>query len=107
MIYGIKAGKSEIQALRYDRRKWTAGAARTHCSSRGGTFEAAPTKAGAEGRETMKIPMHLLQAELTVEKNKDGRFADLKWYTGATIRRMSWDGKYFLTLSMNPEHVRM
>ncbi len=56
----------------------------------------------------MKIPRHLLQAELAPEKSENGaRIANLKWYTGATIRRLSWDGKYYLTLSMKPEHVRM
>ena len=41
MIYGIKSGKSEIQALRYDKKTWTEASAREHCKTRGGTFEAA------------------------------------------------------------------
>lgn len=41
VIYGIKAGKSEIQALRYKKDVWSASDARSHCSSRGGSFEAA------------------------------------------------------------------
>lgn len=41
MIWGIKDGKAEIQALRYPKDIWTASAAKTHCDSRGGTFEAA------------------------------------------------------------------
>lgn len=41
VIYGIKNGKSEIQALRYPKGSWDAGAAQSHCSSRGGSFEAA------------------------------------------------------------------
>jgi len=41
VIYGIKNNKSEIQALRYNKKIWTADAARSHCKSRGGSFEAA------------------------------------------------------------------
>jgi len=41
VIYGIKAGKSSIQALRYNKETWTAQSARAHCGSRDGTFEAA------------------------------------------------------------------
>jgi hypothetical protein len=55
----------------------------------------------------MKIPMQRLQAELTAVKGGDGYTAKLKWYTGATVTRRSWDGTYLLTLSMKPAHVRM
>jgi len=41
VIYGIRNGKSEIQALRYKKDVWNAKDASTHCKSRGGTFEAA------------------------------------------------------------------
>jgi HK97 family phage prohead protease len=41
VIYGIKGGKSKIQALRYPKKIWTAAAARSHCAGRGGSFEAA------------------------------------------------------------------
>jgi hypothetical protein len=41
VIYGIKEGKSEIQALRYPKDIWTASAAKSHCKDRNGTFEAA------------------------------------------------------------------
>lgn len=41
VIFGIKEGKSEIQALRYPKDVWTAESARAHCKDRGGTFEAA------------------------------------------------------------------
>jgi len=44
VIYGIKQGKSEIQALRYPKGSWTESAARNHCSGRGGSFEAASGK---------------------------------------------------------------
>ena len=35
---------SEIQALRYDKKVWTEASARSHCKSRGGTFEPASDK---------------------------------------------------------------
>jgi len=42
VIYGRKKdGKSEIQALRYPKKIWNAAAARSHCKSREGSFEAA------------------------------------------------------------------
>jgi hypothetical protein len=41
VIYGIKDGKSKIQALRYPKDIWTAESARSHCSGREGSFEAA------------------------------------------------------------------
>jgi regulator of replication initiation timing len=44
----VKDGKSEIQALRYDKSTWTADAARSHCQSRDGSFEAA-----SEEKESM------------------------------------------------------
>jgi phage major head subunit gpT-like protein len=56
----------------------------------------------------MKVPMQRLMAELAVEKGESGeRTATLKWYTGSTVTRRSWDGTYLLTLSMKPSHVRM
>jgi len=41
VIYGVKAGKSKIQALRYPKKIWTASAAKSHCKTRDGSFEAA------------------------------------------------------------------
>jgi len=41
VIYGIKDGESEIQALRYKTDKWSEDDARAHCKGRKGTFEAA------------------------------------------------------------------
>jgi len=40
-IFGIKAGKSKTQAMRYKKDVWTASAARAHCRGADGTFEAA------------------------------------------------------------------
>jgi len=41
VIYGVKGGKSEIQALRYPKTSWSEAAARSHCRGRDGTFEPA------------------------------------------------------------------
>jgi hypothetical protein len=40
-IFGIKAGKSSLQAMRYPKASWTAAAAKTHCGGHSGSFEAA------------------------------------------------------------------
>lgn len=40
-IFGIKEGKSKLQAMRYPKSKWEASAARSHCNSKDGSFEAA------------------------------------------------------------------
>ena len=40
-IFGIKEGKSELQAMRYPKSIWTASSARSHCASKDGSFEAA------------------------------------------------------------------
>lgn len=39
-IFGVKAGKAKVQAMRYKKAVWTAAAAKAHCSGKG-TFEAA------------------------------------------------------------------
>jgi hypothetical protein len=44
VIYGIKDGKSKIQALRYKTSIWTKEAAQSHCKSREGKFEPAKEK---------------------------------------------------------------
>jgi len=41
VIYGIKANKSKIQALRYNKEVWTEAGAKSHCKTREGKFEAA------------------------------------------------------------------
>ncbi len=40
-IFGVKEGKSEVQAMRYNKEVWTASEARSHCASHNGSFEAA------------------------------------------------------------------
>ncbi len=41
VIFGIKANKSKIQALRYNKKVWTEGSAKAHCKTREGRFEPA------------------------------------------------------------------
>jgi hypothetical protein len=65
VIYGIKAGKSEIQALRYPKGTWTEASARSHCSSRGGSFEPAG-KNSLEDNE-MEWLNEILEGELPGE----------------------------------------
>jgi len=46
VVYGVTSdGKTEIQALRYPKESWDAAAARAHCGTRGGRFEAASGEA--------------------------------------------------------------
>lgn len=56
----------------------------------------------------IKVPMQTLGAEILAADEGEERRFRLKWYTGATVPRFSWDqGTYFLTLSMDPKHMRM
>jgi len=71
VIYGIKDGKSEIQALRYPKDIWTASAARSHCKTRDGTFEAA-----AESSQEKQIDRRALnfeEAEIRAMENDAGQ----------------------------------
>jgi len=66
VIYGYpKTGDGEIQALRYKTKIWTAITARSHCSSRDGSFEAASEKKSDEN--TGIEYRHLLKAELRLQ----------------------------------------
>ena len=44
VIYGVKNEKSEVQALRYKKDTWNEASARSHCKTRGGSFEPASSK---------------------------------------------------------------
>jgi hypothetical protein len=58
--------------------------------------------------DKIKISPPRLDATLSAAAGEDGaRRVEVKWYTGATVDRMSWDGRYTLQLSMDPAHVRM
>jgi len=52
--------------------------------------------------------MQMLGAEILAAEDAEDRRFKLKWYTGATVPRYSWDeGSYKLTLSMDEKHIRM
>jgi HK97 family phage prohead protease len=73
-IFGIKEGKSEIQSLRYPKKIWTAAAARSHCSSREGSFEAA-----AEGEEAMyEMSVKTAEGKTEFKVVSSGELAD--WF---------------------------
>ncbi len=48
-IFGIKEGKSEVQAMRYGKDAWTEEAAKSHCKDHKGSFEAASKSINPEG----------------------------------------------------------
>jgi len=51
-IYGIKEGKSELQAMRFNKEVWAESDARDYCKEKGGTFEPASKKE----KELPKLP---------------------------------------------------
>jgi hypothetical protein len=67
VIYGIKEGAAEVQALRYKKDVWSVADARAHCSSRNGSFEAASDKDGEVGAEEDKV------GEVSIEKSAVAR----------------------------------
>lgn len=62
-IFGIKDGKSTVQALRYKKITWTADDAKAHCAARNGTFEAA-------GKEVEPIETAELTPEMLTSINQ-------------------------------------
>ena len=54
-IFGIKAGKSKVQALRYPKDTWSAKDARAHCKDKEGSFEAAGESDSQESEEIGKV----------------------------------------------------
>lgn len=73
VIYGIKSGKSKVQALRYKTDTWNKSDARKHCKDREGIFEA------AEEDKSMKMETKNIDFELKADdKGKfTARFATL------------------------------
>ena len=85
VIYGIKSGKSEVQALRYKKDVWTAGAARSHCKGRGGTFEAASESSAYEIHELYMDAFEAIEEKIdnltemiqSETKQSKGKYDDL------------------------------
>lgn len=67
VIYGIKDNKAEIQAYRYDKKTWTAGAAKNHCKDHDGSFEAASEE---DGKKKICIPCILKEGRVLSTKNR-------------------------------------
>jgi hypothetical protein len=60
-IYGIKEGKSELQAMRFDKAKWDAGDARAYCEENKGKFEPASGTAEAPKAETKQPKENIVE----------------------------------------------
>jgi len=85
-IYGIKEGKSELQAMRYDKEIWTEGDARSHCKDKEGTFEPAAKK---KENETYDCECIDCGHKMTTEKH----CADIKCSEcGGKMRRVERPG---------------
>jgi hypothetical protein len=63
IIFGIKEGKSSIQAMRYPKSAWKASDAKSHCGSHKGTFEAASSET-----VSVEVPEYVKLFETQVEK---------------------------------------
>jgi hypothetical protein len=64
-IYGIKDGKSELQAMRFDKAKWDAGEARSYCEEKKGSFEPAKGTAEAPKVKPKEISKEEIKKPLT------------------------------------------
>ena len=67
VIYGIKEGKSEIQALRYNKEVWTEAQAKSHCKDHDGSFEAAQK---FNAREYLNNALEDILTQVDEEGNK-------------------------------------
>lgn len=105
VIYGIKDGKSEIQAMRYPKKVWNADDARAHCDDHDGAFEAAAKSADMMTRKIFNLKNLKFDDEAgtvralfapfnVVDKQGDltlpGAFGDQRVIIGAYGHR-SWD----------------
>ncbi|MBA7481239.1 MAG: HK97 family phage prohead protease [Dehalococcoidia bacterium] len=70
VIYGIKEGKSKIQALRYNKDTWSEGDARAHCKEREGTFEPAKKEKKTVKKEIERRTFELDNIEIRSEDDK-------------------------------------
>jgi len=81
VIYGIKGGKSEIQAYRYQKDIWAEADAKAHCKDHNGAFEAA--KCEIEGEDKGAVPYK------PEGKADEGR----GWDASAAVKRLvTWAG---------------
>jgi hypothetical protein len=104
VIYGISEGKSEIQALRYPKGSWDADAARSHCSGRGGSFEAASEKSVTRtifktmNAKIIDNPSIENKSKSKTNRQRQGAYTavamvgDQFWNKGRTKEFCLWDG---------------
>jgi len=59
---------SEIQALRYDKKIWTESAARSHCKSRGGSFESASESKSSSGERDLKMKWYEIKNQADISE---------------------------------------
>jgi len=80
VIYGVKDGESEIQALRYKTDIWDEDDAREHCEERGGKFEPAGDEEDDRGmvgeRELRMFDLDNLELRVGAENEAE------RWLTG-------------------------
>jgi len=85
VIYGVKEGKSEIQALRYGTDIWTEAAARAHCKEREGTFEPAEKEKKAMKKVIERRTFELDDIEI---RSEDGEKPKMKGHA-AVFNKLS------------------
>jgi len=71
-IYGIKKGKSELQAMRYKKNIWNASSARSHCQSNGGSFEAASEKTKELSEKVIPYSFCVDKSEISDDTKEKG-----------------------------------
>ena len=108
VILGIKNGKSEEQAYRYNKKVWSASEARSHCKKHGGRFE--PAKKEADMAEE-KLYHAMFLGDSAEVVNEDGAVRKvilrhpisslalnangyIVWFT-----KVEWDGKVYAARS--------
>ncbi len=90
VIYGIKENKSEIQAYRYPKEKWTADDARAHCKDHGGSFEAAKEEKMIDSEFVRKIKVGKQYRGFIIEQrqiDKDKRTIELSFSSEEPVER--------------------
>jgi HK97 family phage major capsid protein/HK97 family phage prohead protease len=91
VIYGIKEGKSEIQAYRYPKGTWKAEDARAHCKSHNGSFEAAKEEKSSEMDPIIrKIKVGKQYRSFTIERSaidKDKRTIGISFSSEEPVER--------------------
>lgn len=83
-IFGVKEGKSEVQAMRYGKDVWTEEAAKNHCKDHKGSFEAASKSSNPEGM-TYTDQAEAVLAAVNDLADRTKSLADLRLKEGRTL----------------------